>query len=84
MAGKKRDMRDEEINRAFEAQQRRLNRRRLRSVIGGLILLGAILFALQFTPLRDIPGDMLRAAKGLVSSFTSGSSAPKEPDPQYW
>jgi len=85
MAGKKNDRaREKEINRKFELQQRRLNRKWTRNAVGGIILLVIIIAALRFTPYRDLPMDIFEAAKDFVSGLTSGGAAPVEPDPQYW
>ncbi len=78
--GRKKDQTD----KAFERQMRQLNRKRFRNAIGGLVLLAAIVLALQFTPYRDIHRDVIRAAKDLIGSLTSGPDAPIEPDPKYW
>ncbi|RJP71556.1 MAG: hypothetical protein C4532_07290 [Candidatus Abyssobacteria bacterium SURF_17] len=75
---------DREINRRFEKQQRSLNRRWFINAITGIILLAAIVIGLQFTPYRNVPRDIFDTAKGFVKSLTSGSSATKEPNPQYW
>ena len=85
MAGKKRGQaKDDRTDKAFERQMRQLNRKRFGHAIGGLVLLAAILVALQFTPYRDIHRDVFRAAKNLITSLTSGPDAPIEPDPKYW
>jgi hypothetical protein len=85
MARKKSDRaRDREINERFEQQGRRLKRKWSRNAVGGLILLIVAAIVLQFTPYRDLPGDIFDAAKGFLQSLTSGKSAPVEPDPKYW
>ena len=76
--------RDREVNRKFEKQQRRLNRKWMRNAASGLVILIIIVIALQFTPYRDVPMDILSAAKGLIVKLTSGRSVPAEPDPEYW
>ena len=75
---------DKEINRKFEMQGRSLNRKRMRNAASGIIVLVVIIVALRFTPYRDLPMDIIKAAKNFVSSLTSGRSAPIEKDPQYW
>ena len=75
---------NEEINRKFERQQRRLNRRWLRNAVSGFVVLAAIALALQFTPYKDVPRDIFEMVKNLVKSFTPGKSTPREPDPKYW
>ncbi|UCD58007.1 MAG: hypothetical protein JSV16_02520 [Candidatus Hydrogenedentota bacterium] len=75
---------DERINRAFERQQRRLNRKWFRNAVSGLILVAALLLALQFTPYRNLHRDIIKAAKDLVRGMTSGTAGPTEPDPKYW
>jgi len=84
MARNNEKAKDKQINKMFERQQRDLNKKRFRNAIGGLILLAAIVVALQFTPYRNIHRDVIRAAKNLIASLTSGSNAPVEPDPKYW
>ena len=84
MARKKTDQDDEQFNRMFERQQRRLNRKWLTNAVGGLILLIVILIALQFTPYRNLPSDIFNAAKDTVKNLVSGPSVPKEPSPKYW
>ena len=84
MARKKTDQDDEQFNRVFERQQRRLNRKWLTNAVGGLILLIVILIALQFTPYRNLPRDVFNAAKDTVKNLVSGPSVPKEPNPKYW
>lgn len=76
--------RDKDINRRFERQQRRLNRKWMKHAVSGFVVLTIIVIALQFTPYRDVPMDLVSAAKNLVVKLTSGTSAPAEPDPQYW
>jgi len=73
-----------QTDRKFEKQMRQLNRKRLRHAIGGLLVLAAIVLALQFTPYRNIHRDVIRAAKGLLESLTAGADAPVEPNPKYW
>jgi len=85
MAREKSDRaRDREINRKFEEQGRRLNRKRMRNALGGIVLLVVILVVLQFTPYRDLPRDIFDAAKDFVLNLTSDQRGPAEPDPQYW
>ena len=85
MAREKSDRaRDKEINRKFEQQGRRLNRRWMRNAASGLIVFVVIAIALQFTPYKDVPKDIFRAAKKLVQKLTTGESGPAEPDPKYW
>lgn len=84
MAGEKSDRaRDKEISRKFERQGRRLNRKWMRNAVRGIVLLALILAALQFTPYRDVPMEILDAAKGFFQKLTSGRSAPVEPAPKY-
>jgi hypothetical protein len=74
----------DQTDKKFEKQMRQLNRKRLRHAIEGLLVLAAILLALQFTPYRNIHRDVIRAAKGLLESLTAGPDAPVEPNPKYW
>lgn len=82
--GKSERLRDKEVNRKFEKEQRRLNRRWTRNAVSGIVLLVVIVVALQFTPYRNFHLDILDAAKNAVKKFTSGSSGPVEPNPKYW
>ncbi len=84
MARKNTDQDDQQFNRVFERQQRRLNRKWLMNAIGGLVLLIVVLIALQFTPYKNLPLDVFNAAKDSVKSLLSGPAAPKEPSPKYW
>lgn len=84
MARKKTDQHDQQFNRMFERQQRRLNRKWLTHAVGGLILLIVILIALQFTPYRNLPRDIFNTAKDTVKNLLSGPHVPKEPNPKYW
>jgi hypothetical protein len=76
--------RDKEINRAFEKQQRRLNRKWTRNAASGFIVLVLVLILLQFTPYRRVPFRIFNAAKGFVKNLTTGKAKPAEPDPTYW
>lgn len=85
MARKKRkETNDKQLDRMFEKQQRRLNRKWFINAVSAIILLAAILAALQFTPYRNIHLELIEAARSLVKSLSSGSSAPSEADPKYW
>ena len=85
MAGDKSDRaRDNEINRKFERQGRRLNRRWTRNAAGGFILFVVIVIALQFTPYKDVPMDIVSETMSFFQKFTTGKSAPAEPDAKYW
>ncbi len=88
LAGDKSDRaRDKEINRKFERQGRRLNRGRMRNAAGGFIVLVLIVVALQFTPYKDVPMDILRETMSFFQKLTTGKSgpaAPAEPDAKYW
>ena len=85
MAGKKSDLaRERETNEKFEKQLRRLNRKRMRHVASGILVLALIIVALRFTRYRTLPMDIFKAAKKLVSNFTSGPAAPSEPDVVNW
>jgi hypothetical protein len=75
---------DREIDRKFERQQIRLNRKWTKNALSGFILLVIILVALQFTPYRGIHAEIIDAAKDLIGRLTSGKSAPAEPSPKYW
>ena len=81
---KRRRVDADQAGKKFEAQMRELNRKRVRHVIGGLLVIAAIALALQFTPYRNVHRDVIRAAKGLLESLTAGSDAPVEPNPTYW
>ncbi len=79
--------RDKEINRKFEQQGRRLNRRWMRNAASGFIVFVLILVALQFTPYKDVPMDILSAGKDFIQKLATGKSAPSgpaEPDAKYW
>jgi hypothetical protein len=76
--------RDREINRKFEEQGKRLNRRWARNAVSGIVLLIVAAIVLQFTPYRDLPEDIFNAARSFLQGLTSGKSAPAEPDPKYW
>ncbi|GAB4331968.1 MAG: hypothetical protein Kow0099_03570 [Candidatus Abyssubacteria bacterium] len=79
----KRSDEDVQLDRAFEAQQRRLNRKWTRNALSGVVLLIVVFIALQFTPYHDIHKVAFTAIKNLVSGLTSGSLQ-NEPDPKYW
>lgn len=79
----KRSDEDVQLDRAFEAQQRRLNRKWTRNALSGLVLLVVIFIALQFTPYHDIHKVAFNAVKNFVSGLTSGSGR-SEPNPKYW
>lgn len=85
MAKEKSDRaREKEINRKFEQQGRKLNRKRMRNAAGGFVLFVVIVVVLQFTPYKNIPMDVFEAAKGFVQKLTTGKSAPAERDAKYW
>jgi hypothetical protein len=85
LAGDKSDRaRDKEINRKFEQQGRRLNRGWLRNAASGFFVFVLIMVALQFTPYKDVPKDILKAAKNFIQKLTTGKAAPAEPDAKYW
>jgi hypothetical protein len=48
----------------------------------GIAVLVAAYLALQLTPYRDLPRDILSRAAEFVTGFFS--SGPSEPDPKYW
>ncbi|MBI5115691.1 hypothetical protein HZA56_04410 [Candidatus Poribacteria bacterium] len=75
---------DRQVNEMFERQNRRLNQKRFINAVTGIALLAAILIALQFTPYRDVPRNVIKAAASFIKDFTSESSAPKESDAKYW
>lgn len=77
------EKRNEEVNRAFEQQQRWLNRKWTRNAVSGLVLLIIIAVVLQFTPYRDAPREAFEAALSWAKGFSSGSKH-VEPNPQYW
>ncbi len=70
------------VEDTFERQQRRLNRGRILRRLGGLILLAAAVVALQFTPYRNLPREIVQSGLKFISGFFSGG--PSEPDPKYW
>ena len=76
--------RDKEINRKFEEQGRRLQRKWRGNAVKGIVALVLLLIALQFTPYRDVPKDVLEKAIEFFQGLTSGGSGPREPDPKYW
>lgn len=73
----------DDVNRMFERQQRRLNRKRLVQTLIGIGLLAAVVLALQVTPYRDLPRDIVTSGVKWVKGFFSGPGVP-EPDPKYW
>ena len=85
MAKEKSDRaRDKEINRKFEEQGRRLQRKWRGNAVKGIVALVLLLIALQFTPYKDVPRDVLEKAIELFRGLTSDNSGSREPDPKYW
>jgi len=48
------------------------------------VALVLLLIALQFTPYKDVPRDVLEKVIELFRGLTSDNSSSREPDPQYW
>lgn len=88
MDEKKYDRKHErDINKKFEAQGRRLKRKWQSKTVGWIVGLAILIGALQFTPYRDIPMDIVHLAINTIQKLTSGGSgggSGGEPDPKYW
>lgn len=76
---------DRETVRKFKQQQRRLNRKRWRNAVSGIVVLAVAFIILQRTPYRDLPYEIFDTVKNKVQDFfSSGPAKPAERDPTYW